>query len=95
MSKNFSKYIVLLAVLVLFGFLMGHFKWSLWWAILPGIIGGFSGSYMSDFTQILLDPKVDAAKREQVIKTLRILTMGWTVLAVTFVFMGYSLTAYL
>ncbi len=95
MKKNMLGYCLLIAALVLFGVLIGYFELSPYWGVIPCIIGGFSGSYMSDLTQILLNPNVDITKRDKVLKSLRVLTFGWSFLSVVFILTGYALVPYL
>jgi MFS family permease len=91
MSYNYTGYAILLAFLILFGLMMSYFDLSVWWAILPLLIGGFAGAYMSPFSQVLLAQETPPDKREKVLQTLRVLTLGWTLLSGVFVAMGYSL----
>lgn len=87
---NIFGHAVLLIFLIATGFLMGYFEVSVWWAIIPMLIGGFWGAYMSPFAKVLIDPRANMTIRNKALTTLRWMTFGWTVLSGIFLTMGYS-----
>lgn len=84
------SYILLLIFLIGSGALVGYFDLSYWWGILPALIGGFWGSYVSRFGKLLMSPDITEAQREKLLATTRVLTIGWSILSVVFFVMGYS-----
>ncbi|MCD8338802.1 MAG: hypothetical protein LUC43_01135 [Burkholderiales bacterium] len=77
------------------GFLIGFTDSSIYWGIIPIIIGTYIGCWYSQFAKALSAENVSPLLREKLLQAIRTLAFMWLFISVCFVLIGYFSAHYI